>query len=282
VSIFFAVVIWLGGCILDVLGAEFQKAFVSVHYPSVGGVLTRAKDVSVINPREQKQIPLPFAPPIKLRKFNLGIDYLSQAIWSDRANSVSGLQRGLWNQRAPTPVGKIKFQMSRKVIGRGLSDVPPVDADNQVAKEGILYFDGLGDRGLNSDIGPKLTLGGIAGDISRTRSMVSSQSRENGGSNGGEQRNDARTKSPSGNPCLVEDERSLCVGGIRRTSSLYEAVSGFAMLFCCVGAGVALPFAFMPGKPFKPIWLAVSAAGLIFCGLFARAAIIGDVWLLGL
>ena len=94
--------------------------------------------------------------------------------------------------------------------------------------------------------------------------------------------NHSGAEPPSGNPCLLVGSDGACVGGARRTSRLYDAISGFAMFFFCFCASVSFCAAFPTGKPFKGRWLAVSAACLIGCGLFAVAAITGKIWLFGL
>lgn len=110
-------------------------------------------------------------------------------------------------------------------------------------------------------------------------SMVSGAFSKNSGTERGEQGDYPRAQSPRGNSCLLVGRDGLCVGGVRRTSSLYQLVSGFAMLLLGLLAGLTFPNAFPTGQPFKRSWLAFASACAIGSGLFAVAAITGEIWL---
>jgi hypothetical protein len=112
--------------------------------------------------------------------------------------------------------------------------------------------------------------------------MMRSAFGEYGSGDGGKQGHNPSTKPPSGNPCLLVGSDGACVGGARRTSGLYDAISGFAMLFLGVGAGFSFALSQPDGERTDFRWLAVSGAALVGCCLFTVAAITGKVWLFGL
>lgn len=98
----------------------------------------------------------------------------------------------------------------------------------------------------------------------------------------GEQGKETKGRAPRLNSCLAVSEEGSCLGGYRRTSRLYEIVSGFSMLLLGLCAGVCLALSQPDGKRTDPRWFAVGAASAIGGSLFLIAAITGKIWLFGL
>ncbi len=117
-----------------------------------------------------------------------------------------------------------------------------------------------------------------AGDICGPLCMVRGAFGEERGADSRHHRHEAQSGAPSGNPCLLEGEDGTCVGGVRLASSLYEGVSGFAMLLFGFLAPVCLALALPSCKPVQYPWFAASAACLI-AGAYCLIATIGhEAW----
>lgn len=101
-------------------------------------------------------------------------------------------------------------------------------------------------------------------------------------SDGRKQSQQPNRRAPSFNPSLDSRVSRLSFGGYRRTSRLYEAISGFAMLFLGVCAGVGFALSQPSRQRIDSRWLAFSAASAVGSGLFLIAAITGKIWLFGL
>lgn len=92
----------------------------------------------------------------------------------------------------------------------------------------------------------------------------------------------AKGNAPGGNPCLLIGEDGDCVGGVRRTSPLYQIVCLQAVLLFGLLAGFGVVRAFPVSQIFNRRWAAISAASMILGGLFLVAGITGKVWLFGI
>jgi hypothetical protein len=101
-------------------------------------------------------------------------------------------------------------------------------------------------------------------------------------SNSGGHRDSAQGDTPSGNPCLLIGEDGHCVGGVRRTSLLYQVVCLQAVLLLGLLAGFGAFRAFPISKPFDLRWFAICAASAIAGQFFLVAGITGKVWLFGI
>lgn len=131
---------------------------------------------------------------------------------------------------------------------------------------------GCGNRGFIR------VLGGSDGFPSR----IGGHSGVNGRSDRGDHRKESEEETPDGNPCLLKSEHGGCLGGVRRTSLLYQVVCFQAMLFFGLIAGISAAKAFRPGEPIDLRWAALVPAGIIAGSFFLIAGITGKVWLFGL
>ena len=122
----------------------------------------------------------------------------------------------------------------------------------------------------------------FAGDVRAFFGVVSGLFREVGGGDGSEQRQETERRAPCFDACLDGSVNSAALTGYRRTSVLYEIVSGFAMLFLCLCAGISLGLSLRQREQVDFRWLATSAACAVGSGLFLIAAITGKIWLFGL
>jgi hypothetical protein len=68
-------------------------------------------------------------------------------------------------------------------------------------------------------------------------------------------------------------------GGVRRTGLLDEIICLQAMLLSGLGAGLAYAVGMSPGKPRKPLWIALGAAGTVLGILLLKVLVTGYIWL---
>lgn len=100
--------------------------------------------------------------------------------------------------------------------------------------------------------------------------------------NGSGHRDKAKERSPSGNPCLLVGEDGHCVGGVRRTSLLYQIVCSQAVLLFGLLAGYSATRAFPAPKVRDLRWQAIGTASAVIGLLFLVGGISGKLWLFGI
>ena len=102
------------------------------------------------------------------------------------------------------------------------------------------------------------------------------------GGYGGDHSDKSKGGSPSGNSCLLVGGDRRCVGGVRRTSLLYQIICLQAVLLFGLLAGYGTTRAIPAGKQVDLRWLAISAASAIIGALFLFGGVTGKVWLFGI
>lgn len=104
-----------------------------------------------------------------------------------------------------------------------------------------------------------------------------------GRSDGRAHSDEAQGKAPSSNPCLLVGENGHCVGGVRRTSLLYQIVASQAVLLGGLLAGYGFFRSFPVGRKFfYPRWFAIATTGMVVGCYGLIASIRGEAWLFGL
>ena len=125
-------------------------------------------------------------------------------------------------------------------------------------------------------------VGGAIGLFRASLGVFGSSFSEEGGGYSSNKSEQPNRRAPSLNTCLGGSVGGACLSGYRRTSVLYEVVSGFAMLFLGFCAGIGFALSQSDGKRMDLRWLAAGTASAIGSGLFAVAAVTGKLWLFGL
>ena len=224
---------------------------------------------------------------VAARQVNSGDSPLPPAV--NRSLSLTGAaMRTVLQQRLPLPImgGEIpRISSGQSNFG---AEIVSTKVDNS-ALDCDVWADGCGvhaPRFIQSVLTSLRPLFGLFDGLERSVGtafgLEGGALREDGGAYRGEQRESANYAAPSGNPCLLVGGDGLCVGGARRTSRLYDAVSAFAMLLFCLCAGVSFALSQPDGEHTDFRWLAVCAACLIGMGLFLKALFTGQIWLFGL
>lgn len=151
-----------------------------------------------------------------------------------------------------------------------------------------LPFDKLSILVSDAQSGITSLLGGLRvherffGHVGATFSFMRSRSRVERSHDSGDHGHAAKPQAPSANPCLLVGVDGRCVGGIRRTSLLYQVVClqavllfGFLTAFGAFRADRSL-------EGGKSLWLALSSASAVTFFLFLVAGVTGEIWLLGI
>ena len=119
----------------------------------------------------------------------------------------------------------------------------------------------------------------ILGDVSTSAGFLGGFPSKVGGSAGGYQSKETEQSARLSNSRLVIRQPNYSFGGVRRTSLLDEIICLQAMLFCGFGAGLAYAVGIPPGKPIKPLWIALGATGTIVGVLVLKVLLSGYIWL---
>jgi hypothetical protein len=122
----------------------------------------------------------------------------------------------------------------------------------------------------------------ISGGARALFGMVGGESGVNRRADGSGHRDEAKRGPDGGNPCVAESEDHTCIGGLRRTSVLYQIVCIGLTLILGALAGVGIANGFPPSGNPKPVWLASGLIGMLGGGIFLIAAVDGNLWLFGL
>lgn len=194
---------------------------------------------------------------------------------------------GHWKARHKSlPVGRDIAPSGRAVVRLGSKGSNPArSAANilEIYRNDILLLPASGQHSLSGGDHAKNRPLGIHESLVRFVGMNRRAARVEGGGDGGSHSDKAQGKAPSGNPCLLVGENGHCVGGVRRTSLLYQIVASQAVLLGGLLAGYGFFRSFPVGRKFfYPRWLAIATTGMVAGCYGLIASIGGEAWLFGL